>query len=166
MKESEAKQIVALLLAAYGREMRKETVALYTMELQPLPFDVTKVVVGGLIRTSRFLPTIAEIIGGVGQAALGAPTAEQGWERVQRLMFECVYYNGHGWQPEPNYGHPMVQRTVAAMGGLRAMQSSTNESVMRAQFLRLYTSFVSDQIVPAARGELEAPARRELEAGS
>ena len=62
MKKSECAQIVAMLFAAYPQSKGSEsTSAVYEEHLADLDFAATKAAIGRLLKSSKFLPTIAEI---------------------------------------------------------------------------------------------------------
>jgi hypothetical protein len=146
MKDSDTTTIVAALVAAYpSQTIRQPTIELYQSALADLDFNETLLAVQRIIKTSRFFPTIAEIRASVVQERLGAPSPSLAWEIVEDLIQTCYWRQHTGWEKMPDYRHELVERAVAAMGGLRDMQQSPTQSVIRGQFLRLYTDILDGQ---------------------
>lgn len=146
MKDSDTTTIVAALVAAYpSQTIRQPTIELYQSALVDLDFNEALLAVQRIIKTSRFFPTIAEIRTNVVQERLGAPPPSLAWEIVEHLIETCYWRQHTGWEKMPNYEHYLVERAVMAMGGLRDMQQSSSQSVIRGQFLRLYTEILDGQ---------------------
>lgn len=68
MNTEETKQILAVLKAAYpsaykdqGRDALMGILNLWTAQLANIPYGVVSLAVNGLIKTSKFLPSIAEV---------------------------------------------------------------------------------------------------------
>ena len=88
------------------------------------------------VRTSRFPPTVAEILALSREAS--NVNAEEAWLEVG-LAIKTVGYTG-----QPKWSHPQIERAVAAVGGWRGLCStlSSDMGVARAHFLRCFDSYV------------------------
>src|SRR5437867_2710279 len=111
MRVSEARALVAKLAAAYpGREFPESTEALYVEMLRDLPFAEGLRAVNGLIATSRFLPTIAEIR----EVASSHPLPEEAWRDAVKVA--CAMWDGVRHVPPPEWADPVVLRAVEVIG--------------------------------------------------
>lgn len=163
MTRREAALLTAALKAAYPRqEVDEATLAIYAESLLDLDYPAAQRTVHGLIRTSRFFPTIAEVRTAWAEHELGVPSAGAAWEQASNR-----------W-PVTN---PVVRRALELVGGSYAIRTSENPVAIRAHFMRVYddlrreavnavASHGAPALERAASGEL-APLERwpgELEA--
>jgi hypothetical protein len=84
-------QVLAACLDAYGRERSDAVMALWWKLLQPYQTDQVEDALANHMRTSRFAPVPADIIGQL-QAKDGRPTAEEAWAMVPRSEYESVFW--------------------------------------------------------------------------
>jgi hypothetical protein len=155
MTHNEAVTLVALLRAAYpGQAFPDETAALYVAELTALPAKETTEQVRSLIRQARrWPPSIGEVVEPVARRALGIPTSAAAWLEVERNARCCHWRQHEGWDPEPTWSHAAVTEALQGLGGLEVVQASSQLTVERAQFTRLY----EDLAAAALGAELGRP---------
>lgn len=130
-------EVLALIKCAYPK-FTDEQARVYGICLKEIPDEVLKKAVVNVIKQSRFLPTIAEIIEEsklVWQYARGIelPNAEQGWAEVYKAIGAVGPYR------KPVFKDPMVQRTVECMGW-QSICNMLESDVPRVRdtFLRMY----------------------------
>jgi hypothetical protein len=136
MKESEAKKIVAMLIAAFPyAKLSPETPDVYATMLVDLPAVPAALVAKELIASSRFFPTIAEIREVVAALRVGAPASEEAWAEVLTSFSRVGRYRS------PTFSHPLISKTVDCLGW-QTMCDSENPESTRARFLEAYSSQV------------------------
>lgn len=138
MTSLEAAKVIATLIAAYPRiEISEETTKLYAKFLQDLDYKQVQAAVVKHIAISPYFPTIAELR----QAALDviqdnrAPLPGEAWAEVAQQMRDI------GYTGRPTFSHPLIEKTVQAMGGWIALCQSEDGMVDRAHFLKVYESY-------------------------
>lgn len=141
---------VASLRAAFpNANLPAETVAIYAAALKDLdPADVQEAVVG-LIKSSRFFPTVAEIREKVAERRLSLPGPVAAWE-------EAVARSEGRWEADKT---PLVTDALNAIGGIWAVKTSENPVATRAQFLKFFNELRDAQVGAfVANGTLELEA--------
>lgn len=139
MTKEEATKLVGYLVAHYPRpEVPKETVRGYVGQLQKLEYDTTRQALGHLLKTSKWLPTVAEIY--QAEAQLRMPdllTVDAAWDEGSRLMAKVGAYGA------PTGGNPFVRRTLALLG---RWESICQEPVanLRPRFYACYNRLVDE----------------------
>ena len=112
----------------------------YARALQDIPLDELDAAMLRLMRTSKFFPTVAEILEAVqeqrnvisGNDVTGAGAA---WKEAIDLVKNIGPY-GH-W----TFSSPAVERTVKNFGKMELCNLKTDEmNTARAQFMRIYTA--------------------------
>ena len=94
MQSSDRAQFIKVLVACldtYGRERSDTVMALWWKLLQPYPADQVEEALANHMRTNRFAPVPADIIGRL-QANDGRPTPEEAWAMVPRSEYESVFW--------------------------------------------------------------------------
>lgn len=162
MTRAEVLKLVALLQGAFPRaQLAEGTVEAYAQGLADLEAEEARLAIVALVRTSRFLPTIAEIREAVVEPELGLPLAEEAWSEVLAEIRRIGLYG----VPEWSCGE--IDRAVKAVGW-RAMNESQNIAYERKAFLDAYKAIREERIYAAmAKDRGHAPAlppapRREL----
>ena len=113
---------------------------LYARALQDVPLDEIDAAMVKLMRTSKFFPSVAEIleavkttrdvIGGNDTSSAGAA-----WQEAMKLVKDIGPYGP--W----TYSSPAVERTVKQFGRMELCELKTDEmNTARAQFMRIYTA--------------------------
>lgn len=116
---------IGILRDAYPRQQFPDrTVALYGAALADLDGNEVAEAVGRLIRTSAFLPSIAEIRREVAEARAALPTPEEAWTIVH--------------QPRAKIP-PEIRGALDDVGGRYAIRTGTPERTRR-MFLDAYTA--------------------------
>lgn len=152
---------VALLRAAYPNAViNPETVTAYEAALGDLDGQAVMDAVSALVRTVKFMPTIAEIRETVGEKLLGLPTASEAW-------IEASQRSSGTWGDRPR--NPVVTKAIEAMGGTYLIKTSDNPTIMHSQFTKAYAEMraraMSDFSRTGRLPELDGdPAPRALEA--
>lgn len=134
MRASEAAELVAMLLQAYPQaQFGPASSALYERELADLDESLALAAVQRLVRTSKWLPTVAEVRAAAvdvqqGPRRLGA----EAWGDV----LEAIRRTG-AYRPAPRFADPKTAECVRLLGWL-ALCRGSNEAADRARFIELY----------------------------
>lgn len=135
MKKSEATALVAVLVGSYPSariENPDATCNAYVTHLVDLEYDAVAAAITRLIRTSKWLPTIAEIRQATAELnAGGVNRAELAYADVLRAISKFGPYQ------TPEFDDPLVHVAVAALGW-QAICKSENVDTVRAQFRMAY----------------------------
>lgn len=134
MKPSEVTTIVAMLAAAYpAARMNEATVDVYELMLGDLDYQVARDAIARIIRTSKFLPTVAEILEAAATEAVGETrNALQAWGDVMQAIRRVGQYG------LPKFKDPLVAECVKSLGWRYLCTADVPESVDRARFAELY----------------------------
>ncbi len=100
------------------------TVARYAQELRHLPPESLAHAVDNIIRRSRFMPKLSEILREVAELELGLPTPEQAWQIAESGSLREA--------------HQCVRDAAEHVGGRWQILHSDNIPTVRSQFLRAY----------------------------
>ena len=153
MKESEATKLVALIQGAWPRPpLSKASIGVYTLGLSDLDAAAGQAAVTHLIKTSRWLPTIAEIRSLVVEQSTALPDPEVAWGEVRRAIGSCGMYRS------PAFNCPQIAAAVEVIGW-REICQSTNVASTRARFVDAYRSIRGRAVEhqAASAGALPAP---------
>lgn len=157
MTRSEASQLVAMLVAAYAGSAARvsdETAEVYERMLLGLDAQAAQEAVVRLIRTSKWLPTIAEVLEAA--TALQSGVLRSGAEAWGDVV-SAIRAVGH--IGSPRFEDQLVADIVARWGW-RQLCLSPNDAADRARFIELYDKLASraraDEVsgipLPAPRG--------------
>ena len=139
MTEQEAIYVMRYLAAQYPRpEVPAGTITAYVGQLQLLDYHATKRAVHDLVRTSKWLPTIAEICQKEAEHRMpDLLTVDAAWDEGSRLMAKVGAYR------QPAGGNPFVRRTLALLG---RWESICQEPVanLRPRFYACYNRLVDE----------------------
>lgn len=168
MTPLEALEAIKLLLAAYPTQrlrMSAEDVrgmnAAYTAALSDLPFEVVRVGITKLVKTSKWMPTIAEIRGAAVIARDGrAQEGAEGWGDVLAAVGRFGVNREPGKDFE--FADKLVDRVVHAIGW-RELCLSTFQIADRARFIELYEQLAEHDAVDRISGM--APTSQRILAG-
>ena len=153
MTEDQTRDLLRLLAAAYPAQRQRMTAddvramaAVYAAGLADLDVERVSAAVNRLVKTSRWIPTIAEIREAAVDVAHGArlPGGEA-WGRCIALIRR---YGSHRWPAiDFSVDDPILLATIRSLGWLDLCQSD-NPHADRARFIELY-----DQLAERARKE-------------
>jgi hypothetical protein len=151
MKLSEVTEIVMTLLAAYpNRDMSAHTSDVYERSLRDLDRDVAHAAVERLIRTCRFLPSIAEIREACEVTQHGhRRTGEEAWADAMK----AVRYVGQ-YRPMPRFRDPIVTEALKLWGSWEDFASCDHSAADRARFIQLYDELAKRTREQAVAGSL------------
>lgn len=88
MNQNEFDAFAALLSTIadyYGKTLKPDTISLYWNALAAYPYELVKRLANDHIKTSRWMPSIAELLDQV-RAMDGRPNAEEAWATVARSL--------------------------------------------------------------------------------
>lgn len=106
---------------------------MYGRMLKDIPLDVVTAAVYGLIKRSRFMPSIADITEECAEISLRLPREAEALAQLEARMAW-----GREREGEPPEIHPLVRTALEHVGGYHAFRSTDNPAVVRGQFLKLY----------------------------
>lgn len=156
MTPQESRQVFRLIMAAWTTQRQKlssediETMAaIYTAGLADIDVSLVKAAVQRLVRTSQWLPTIAEIRDACGVVVHGMQkTGGEAWGSVVRAMSE---QGGHRTPGQDFvFTDQLTARVVKALGWGELCRSD-NRTADRARFIETY-----EQIAKNERTEAKA----------
>ena len=151
MKPSESAYILEELRAAYpNAKISKDTFVVYEKNLRPYHFVAVVTVIRCLIRTSKFFPTVAEILEQLAEMMLQLPSTAGAWSEV----ITEVKRVGHTTKPE--FSHRLIDDTIKRMGGWYRQCSSQNHVAERARFCELFETLRQQEIDAIRYKELPA----------
>lgn len=155
MKASEAGRLVGAVLVAYPtvrltEQQQTTMVELYISTLADLTYEHCNVALLTLIKTAKFMPTVAEIRGAALELAHGPVRAGgEAWGDVVQAL------RRYGLQRSPGvdftFADPVVARCVKALTWGELCRSE-NVIADRARFVELY-----DRLASEVRREQQAP---------
>lgn len=151
MRLSEVAELVMMLLAAYPhRDMSAATSDVYERSLRDLDVEVARVAVERLIRTSRFLPSIAEIREACEFTQNGPRrTGEEAWA----IAMKAVRYIGQ-YQPAPTFKDPLIGEVLLMWGSWEEFCVSEGGVADRARFIQFYDELAKRRHEQDVAGEL------------
>jgi hypothetical protein len=142
-------QIVRTLVAAFRPPRWDDTsTATYAMDLADIDPDVLTVVAQDLRRSARYMPTIGELRA----AALAltgdrVPDVGDAWAEVQHALRHVGRYG------VPDWSHPVIERTVEALGGWHALCNANDEQPWtRRDFERTFNRYAEREQHDAITG--------------
>ena len=144
MTKSEIVSLVALASAAYPSAQDKDPdpiVKAWMLMLSDISYPIAKAAVVRVCRSSRFFPSIAEIVDAareIDPRCEHLPTAAEAWEEVTLLMRKA------GPTFVPTYSCDTVKRAARAIGW-HNLCLGENPEATRAHFLRLYEAMREKQ---------------------
>lgn len=142
MTIQEAAKLIALGLTNWqyaAKSMTKEETQnlarMWAYAMPDIPYDVGQAAIMKLVRTSKFLPQVSEIVEAAESLMrkLGdPPAAEDAWAEVVKQL--------NPYQA-PVFSHDLIRKTVACMGYTNLVHSE-NPLIDRAQFLKIYGQYL------------------------
>lgn len=125
MTRKGAIQAMVIITAAFPQDIPEATLELYVASLEDIPDEATMEACRRIVRSSRFLPRIAEIREQAIRIAdphLLPPNEAEAWSEVQRAI-ESVGRHG-----QAVWSHPAIREAVKGMGGFRQVCDSTADT--------------------------------------
>lgn len=134
MTPAECATVVAALSAGFpNAAWPAATVAIYEAMLADLEVDVARNAIARLIRTSKFRPTIAEILEAAADFSIGpCRNGAEAWADVMLAIRRVGQYG------VPEFDDPIVGDVVRIMTWRNLCIGETPEGVDRATFVKLY----------------------------
>lgn len=151
MNRSECIALVTLATASCLSAQDKDPepiVNAWELMLQDIPFPIAKAALLKVCRSSRFFPTVADIVAAareINPQVEQLPTAEEAWAEVQKEILRA----GHNLPTR--FSTPTIRHAVEAIGWMNILLSE-NAMADRAHFLRIYDAMRTRQV---ARSENE-----------
>ncbi len=131
--------VLTFLVSAYPRiEIKPANIKVYVTCLSDIPADVLKAAALAHVAKSPFFPAIAELrdaAAGLMERALNIPNTYDAWDEV------CRAITTHGHYRRPEFSHALIQKSVDACGGWRALCMSENQIADRARFFQVYETY-------------------------
>lgn len=157
-----AVKILAPLLLAFPKSgMDTENIKVYAIALSELGEAELQAGVLKCMRTSKFFPSIAEIMDaslGMVKAITGTQekSADEAWNEVQKQMVEAFIYK------KPVFSTPEIEQAALAMGWTSLCNTPVEDmGTARAQFRKFYESscqrsrekWINDNVISIMGGE-------------
>lgn len=142
-RESVIKQMTIISANYPNYKLTEQAVMLYVKVLADVPDDALEASALDICsRPGAFFPTAGDWRAKAMDLLLaisGVPLPIEAWEEAVKVIYRCGDYWRYpiGNRREPEYSHPLIERTVEAIG-YRNILESTNTEVLRAQFLKAY----------------------------
>lgn len=158
--DAELLTLICKLFASFpNTNVNEQTVTVYLEILADIPVAELRTAINQCLAECKFLPTIAELREKHRQitGALAQQTAAEAWT----LVLKAIRREGSWHKPE--FNNPITEKTVDAMGWRELCLSEAPPGVDRAQFERIYNSFLDRQaqmakLLPGAQELLESSA--------
>jgi hypothetical protein len=157
MTKPDAIEALAVLTAAYNREIPEQTLRIYVKALEDLDRDSLLGATTDLMVTSKFFPTVAELRHRAVEISAGGelpPSAYAAWGEVLTAA------SSQGRDHRPVWSSPAIGAALDQIGGYRRVCDSELIGVERSHFLKAYDVLVERtlreaQIPAALRGSLQ-----------
>lgn len=126
---------LAVLTAAYMRDLPEPTIRLYVQALKDLDDVALEQSALTAISTSKWFPTIAELRE---RTVLGSlpggrpPLAEEAWQEVIQQVVQVGRYGN------PIFSHRLVSETLRTVGGFNEVCNTTMLGPMKNAYLKAY----------------------------
>lgn len=157
--------ILAVIAVAYPNfAVTEQTTEVYLQILSDIPADELKAAALHCISESgrKFAPSVGELRGAVQELrgfSNNMPSSFEAWQEVGKQ----ISING-GDFGKPVWSHPVVQKTVEAIGW-RNLRMSEDQTADRARFIQCYEQFreraqKENIMLPEVRGFLESNGAR------
>ncbi len=157
MSRQDVIKVLAMLTAAYNRDLPKETAQVYVEMLADLEPGPLTTAATECVALSRFFPTVAELREGTLLCALGKmlpPSPYEAWQEITEAASRL------GRSRRPSWSHPAVGAALDTIGGYRRVCDSQLVGVERSHFLKAYEALVAEQ-----RREVLLASREPLDSG-
>ena len=158
MTQSEALKAVSMIRAIWGARGAPDAdgIHVWASLLADLDFGAVKGAIERLAKTSKWLPTVAEIRAEVVEDRADLPEPEVAWGFVWRAISK------YGERQRPQFAHDEIRQAVDAIGW-SSICLDENVAASRARFTDAYRAIRAKRIEREATGRYVAP-DRQLEA--
>ena len=143
MKRNEIISLVTIAIASCPSAQEKDPepiVNAWSLLLGDIPYEVAKAAVMKVCRSSRFFPSVAEIVDAAHELDPRTdklPTAAEAWEEVKKLLSSVGPYVSE--RRPLKFSCLTVERATRAIGW-QQLCGSENPEADRAHFMRIYES--------------------------
>lgn len=141
MSREAAAQALAVLTAAYRKELPKPTIRVYLAALGDLDAASLAAACDEIIRVSEWFPSVAEIR----ETTLRHdPSVElpPAWQAAYREIVAGMAQIGRGGRPD--WSHPAIPDAIRAVGGWYHVCESTSAGVLEARLRKAYEYTASE----------------------
>lgn len=142
MTRSEAAKLVAILAALPNAKVNEQSAVLYYLALEDIAYKDAERAVAILIRTTKFMPTPAEIREVLADAQIDVPQWEEAWHEFMRVVRRYGVYFVDDRYSKPDWSgwsSDAVADAVQHVGFRNAcMSDESNDSTLKAQFRNFY----------------------------
>lgn len=151
MTKIEASQLVAVLFASYpSAHLERNNVDAYVTGIIDLSANEANAAVTRLRRTSKFLPSIAEIREACTAQTHGAVrSGESAWAELMMAKRKYGYDYGPSNVPrrlrDPLFGDPLIKQCLALWGGWNAFALADDDAADRARFIALFAGLAGQE---------------------
>ncbi len=150
-------KIIGVLVAAYPyAKITKPTITAYVEALADLPDESLELSCKKCLATLKYFPTVAELRSAAAEIQIGTshfPPALEAWGQMWKEINDSPYHPDANPGELPKLSNAIAARCLKAMG-LRYLYCSENGMSDRAQFIKLYDSYVErakeDAVLPPA----------------
>jgi hypothetical protein len=155
MTPPEAIKLVAQLASAFPRTPLLDlTQATYADNMVDLSAEVGAAAVQRLIRTVKWLPTIAEIRAAAVDVACDELSPAEAWEEVTHNL---------SFYEDPRFSSPLIKRAVDCLGGVKTLALMQYDKLCfeRNKFMEIYGNFRERKVNDQRIGLVEIPSQAE-----
>jgi hypothetical protein len=143
----ESLAVASMLVEAYPREVKAETLKAYAMHLADLERDAAVRAVKTLVATSKWLPTIAEVRAAVVAQDARFLSAPDAWDQVVQLMAKRGTY-----RPLPRGSGDPVRRALELCGRWEDV-CQEDATWLRKRYVEIYDGLVLEARQGLASGD-------------
>lgn len=155
MRESEAKEIVAMLVGAYPHPpLPPSTVGVYAMALADLDYGDAKAAVMRMCCTAKWLPKISEIREEVARGRVKLPSPEEAWGIVRRAVGK------HGSYRVPIFDCEEIHGAVEDIGWKTICLAQEGDASTRSRFCEAFKSRAARRYHAEVTGDRVPPERQ------
>jgi len=119
-------------------EQQDDLITVWRTVLNEIPYKLAEAALIKVLSSTKFFPAPAEIREAAISLMPGAPSAEEAWDEVRKVITSghcSIEHQYNGWKP--TWSNELIGKTVNEMG-LREMFESENISITMAQFKKYY----------------------------
>ena len=142
MKKHEASDLLSMVTDMYPHHTYgKHALEMFYETLKDLPFDGAKAAMIGVMRRKKDFPPTAGGIRDEYYRMHGVGSGEDEWLRLVAMVRQ-----GPPYKPD-QFVNPVAVQSVAACGGVAALQQSEHLTLFRKDFLQAYTTLREIELI-------------------